>query len=91
MTWLANVAWRFGLVIALITPGFGGAHAAIPLLPICTWPIESTGQGILNVATQDTNTTYWFMPIGRGFACGTFCRPRRKCASAPALSVRDCG
>jgi hypothetical protein len=63
MNWLASVAWRFGLGIALMTPGLRGAHAAIPLLPLCTWPVESTGQGILNVATQDTNTTYWFMPI----------------------------
>src|SRR5262249_7069947 len=60
---LARVAWRLGMNIALMTPGLRGANAAIPLLPICTWPVESTGQGILNVATQDTNTTYWFMPI----------------------------
>jgi hypothetical protein len=32
-------------------------------VPPCGWPVESTGQGILNAATQDTNTTYWFMPI----------------------------
>lgn len=32
-------------------------------VPPCSWPVESTGQGILNAATQDTNTTYWFMPI----------------------------
>ncbi|MBV8576900.1 MAG: hypothetical protein JOZ58_17915, partial [Acetobacteraceae bacterium] len=38
-------------------------QAAVPQLPLCSWPVESTGEGILNVATQDTITTYWFMPV----------------------------
>jgi hypothetical protein len=39
------------------------ARAAIPLVPVCSWPFESTGQGITNVATPDANATYWVMPI----------------------------
>ena len=48
-----------GLVIVL------GAysHAAAQALPVCSWPFESTGQGITNVATPDTNATYWIMPF----------------------------
>jgi hypothetical protein len=43
--------------------GISASHATTPLLPVCSWPIESSGHGVLNVATQDTNTTYWFMPL----------------------------
>ena len=64
MRWLGNVLSRIGLAIsAVMVPGIPVGYAALPLVPVCSWPVESTGQGILNVATQDTNTTYWFMPI----------------------------
>ena len=64
MRWLGNVLSRMCLVIsAAMALGVPVGYAALPLLPVCSWPVESTGQGILNVATQDTNTTYWFMPI----------------------------
>ncbi len=63
MTWLASVLCRVCLFICMMVPGIPVADAAVPLLPLCSWPVESTGQGFLNVATQDTNTTYWFMPI----------------------------
>ena len=64
MRWLGNVLSRICLVIcAAMALGVPVGYAALPLLPVCSWPVESTGQGILNVATQDTNTTYWFMPI----------------------------
>lgn len=29
----------------------------------CSWPVESTGSGITNVAFPDTDATYWLMPI----------------------------
>jgi hypothetical protein len=32
-------------------------------LPVCSWPLETTGSGITNVAYPDTNATYWTMPI----------------------------
>jgi hypothetical protein len=38
-------------------------RAATPLLPTCSWPFEVTGQGLSNVATPDTNATYWVMPL----------------------------
>jgi hypothetical protein len=64
MRWLGNVLSRIGLAIsAVMVLGIPFGYAALPLVPVCSWPVESTGQGILNVATQDTNTTYWFMPI----------------------------
>lgn len=39
------------------------SQAATPLLPVCSWPFEVTGQGLTNVATPDTNATYWVMPL----------------------------
>ena len=32
-------------------------------LPVCSWPFQVTGQGLINVATPDTNSTYWVMPL----------------------------
>jgi hypothetical protein len=63
MSYLGHVLSRMCLAISAMVLGIPVAYAAVPLLPVCSWPVESTGQGILNVATQDTNTTYWFMPI----------------------------
>jgi hypothetical protein len=37
--------------------------AAAPVLPICGWPFEATGTGLTNIATPDTNATYWIMPL----------------------------
>jgi hypothetical protein len=39
------------------------AALAAPLLPVCSWPFEVTGQGLTNIATPDTNATYWVMPL----------------------------
>ena len=63
MNGLTNTLFRIGLTVSAVIFSDQVAHAAVPLLPVCSWPVESTGQGFLNVATQDTNTTYWFMPI----------------------------
>lgn len=63
MSCLGHVLSRMCLAISAMVLGIPVTYAAVPLLPVCSWPVESTGQGILNVATQDTNTTYWFMPI----------------------------
>jgi hypothetical protein len=51
--------------IAALFTGFAPAvsHSAVPILPVCSWPFEVTGQGITNVATPDTNATYWVMPL----------------------------
>src|SRR5690348_15227386 len=56
------------LCAAALFFGFGAAvsHAATPTLPVCSWPFEVTGQGITNVATPDTNATYWVMPLDLG-------------------------
>ena len=63
MNGLANMLLRVFLTVSVVIFSIPVAYAAVPLLPLCSWPVESTGQGFLNVATQDTNTTYWFMPI----------------------------
>ena len=63
MKGLANMLLRGFLAVSVVIFSIHVAYAAVPLLPLCSWPVESTGQGFLNVATQDTNTTYWFMPI----------------------------
>jgi hypothetical protein len=63
MNGLANMLLRMCLTVSAVIFGVPVANAAVSLLPLCSWPVESTGQGFLNVATQDTNTTYWFMPI----------------------------
>lgn len=47
----------------LSTSLFSVAHAAAPILPACAWPVVSNGENFLNVATPDTNTTYWLVPI----------------------------
>jgi hypothetical protein len=53
------------LCAAALFFGFGAAvgHAATPILPVCSWPFEVTGKGVTNVATPDTNATYWVMPL----------------------------
>jgi len=43
--------------------GATASKAATPLLPVCSWPFEVTGRGITNIATPDTNATYWVMPL----------------------------
>jgi hypothetical protein len=63
MNGLADMLLRVFLTVSVVIFSIPVAYGAVPLLPLCSWPVESTGQGFLNVATQDTNTTYWFMPI----------------------------
>jgi hypothetical protein len=40
-----------------------GATQAVPLPLVCSWPFESDGRGITNVATPETHATYWVMPL----------------------------
>jgi hypothetical protein len=63
MNWLRLLLTR--VCIAALFAGFGAAvsQAAAPILPVCSWPFEVTGQGITNIATPDTNATYWVMPL----------------------------
>ncbi|MEO8753085.1 MAG: hypothetical protein ABI624_10430 [Casimicrobiaceae bacterium] len=37
------------------------AAMAIPTVPSCSWPLETTGTGLTNVAYPDTDATYWTM------------------------------
>jgi hypothetical protein len=43
--------------------GAPAGRTATPALPICSWPFEATGTGLTNIATPDTNATYWIMPF----------------------------
>jgi hypothetical protein len=60
--WFVLCAGSLGLIVptSLIV---SEAHAAAPVLPACAWPVVSNGENFLNVATPDTNTTYWLIPI----------------------------
>jgi len=51
------------LAFLLAITGATVSQAAAPILPVCSWPFEVTGHGITNVATPDTNATYWVMPL----------------------------
>jgi hypothetical protein len=48
------------LLFSIITPFNMVAAQGFSL---CSWPFEVTGQGITNIATPDTNATYWVMPV----------------------------
>lgn len=48
------------MLIAAIT--LIDVSATAQTLP-CSWPVETTGSGITNVAYPDTNATYWTMPF----------------------------
>jgi hypothetical protein len=52
---------HLGLLFLLIITPLNRAVAQGFLL--CSWPFEVTGQGITNIATPDTNATYWVMPV----------------------------
>jgi hypothetical protein len=54
---------RFALCAAILGLIVPAAHAAAPVLPACAWPLVTNGENFLNVATPDTNRTYWVMPI----------------------------
>lgn len=62
MNWLAKLCLRIFLAALAIVSG-ASISAAAPLLPVCSWPFEATGSGITNIATPDTNATYWVMPF----------------------------
>ncbi len=47
----------------LLLTAFPLGRAAAQGLPLCSWPFEVTGHGLTNVATPDTNATYWVMPV----------------------------
>lgn len=46
-------------IVALAWPGTALASE----VPPCSWPLETTGSGLTNVAYPDTNATYWSMPF----------------------------
>lgn len=43
--------------------GRSGGAQSIPLPLVCSWPFESDGRGITNVATPETHATYWVTPL----------------------------
>jgi len=49
-----------GVLFLFATPRAG---FTAPLLPVCSWAFEVTGRGLTNIATPDTNATYWVMPF----------------------------
>jgi hypothetical protein len=49
--------------LLLLLTAFPLGRAAAQGLPLCSWPFEVTGQGLTNIATPDTNATYWVMPV----------------------------
>ncbi len=63
MNWLGSLFSRVRLACLLVILGASSARAAVPNLAGCSWPFESTGRGITNVATPDTHATYWIMPL----------------------------
>ena len=50
------------LTVILLYPHAAAAQA----LPLCSWPLKTTGGGLTNVAYPDTNATYWTMPFDSG-------------------------
>jgi hypothetical protein len=63
MNWLTTLFTRVCMAALFASFGAAVSQAATPLLPVCSWPFEVTGQGVTNVATPDTNATYWVMPL----------------------------
>jgi hypothetical protein len=61
--WSANQATRICLAGLFVTLAVSVSQAAASILPVCSWPFEVSGQGLTNVATPDTNATYWVMPL----------------------------
>ena len=55
------VGFLLGLVFLAVT--LGSSAAAAQGLPVCSWPMETTGTGPSNIAYPDTNATYWTMPF----------------------------
>jgi len=60
---LAHLFARLYFTSVVVLLSVSVSKAAAPLLPVCSWPFEVTGQGLTNVATPDTNATYWVMPL----------------------------
>jgi hypothetical protein len=64
---VATVAVRpgggFWLGLALLAATWGTSVAVAQGLPVCSWPIETTGTGFSNIAYPDINATYWTMPF----------------------------
>ena len=54
---------RVCVTALFVSFGAAGSPAATPVFPVCSWPFEVTGRGITNIATPDTNATYWVMPL----------------------------
>jgi hypothetical protein len=66
MKWLNTLVSYILITAFILVSGMTGGRAATFRLPICSWPFEANGQGITNIATPDTNATYWVMPFDTG-------------------------
>src|SRR6185312_3711510 len=64
-SWQLLLRCGAGLVVLLGASLLGCSRdsAATQGLAVCSWPFESNGRGITNVATPDTHATYWVMPF----------------------------
>ncbi len=60
MRWNSLMAGTLKLLFAVAVLQFS---ARAQVAPLCSWPLETTGSGITNVAYPDTNATYWTMPL----------------------------
>jgi len=66
MKYLNEISWPRHLVYSsmfLLLAVVPVNRVSAQVLPICSWPFEVTGHGLTNVATPDTNATYWVMPL----------------------------
>jgi hypothetical protein len=60
----------FGLILGLLlTAAVLCRSSAAVDVPMCSWPLETTGMGLTNVAYPDTNATYWTMPFDSDRLC----------------------
>jgi hypothetical protein len=61
---LSSCVWRtVASGLLLLVTAIPLNQATAQSLHLCSWPFEVTGHGITNVATPDTNATYWVMPL----------------------------
>ena len=55
------VGLLLGLLFLVVT--LSPSAAVAQGLPVCSWPLETTGTGATNIAYPDTDATYWTMPF----------------------------
>lgn len=56
---------KYAVKLLVVLAAFQSLGLTQPV-PVCSWPVETSGTGITNVAYPDTNATYWTMPFDAG-------------------------